>query len=334
MPSNFWKDLKSPFFVLAPMEDVTDTVFREVVLGISDPNILKVVFTEFTSTDGLMDERGFDRVSERLIVNGTEKKLLISNEIKLVAQIWGNDPEKFRNSAEIISKMGLFDGIDINMGCPVKKVVKKNTCSALIRKPDLASEIIEATKSGTNLPVSVKTRIGFNTVVTEEWISVLLKAHPAAITLHGRTQKMQSEGLADWNEVRKAVDIRNQINPDVIIIGNGDVLTYADGIKKREFSGAEGIMVGRGIFHNPWLFNQVTTGILPEEKLELISKHISLYRQTWEGKKSINQLKRFFKIYINGFDGAAALRAQLMETKNYTGLEEILSPIVKPVNTL
>ncbi len=311
------------------MEDVTDTVFRELILNISDPSVLKVLFTEFTSTDGLMDHRGFERVSERLVTNQTEIALIKQTNAKLVAQIWGNDPEKFRQSAELITRMGVFDGVDINMGCPVKKVVKKSTCSALIKMPELAKEIVQATMEGTNLPVSVKTRIGFNEVVTEKWVSHLLEVKPAAITIHGRTQKMQSDGLADWNEVRKAVDLRNAICPETIMLGNGDVLSYADGIEKAKSTGVEGIMVGRGVFQNPWMFNASTTVIPLEERLRVLEQHVRHYEKTWGGTKNVNTLKRFFKIYANSFPGAADFRAKLMETRGYKDIYQVVDEFSK-----
>lgn len=314
---NFWNDLKAPFFALAPMEDVTDTVFREIVMSVSSQEVLKVVFTEFTSTDGLMDSRGFERVSERFIVNESEIEILKKNKIKLVAQIWGNEPEKFFKTAQLVNEMNLFDGIDINMGCPVKKVVKKNTCSALIKFPELAAEIIDATKKGSSLPVSVKTRIGFNEVVTEEWIGHLLNTDIAALTIHGRTQKMQSEGYADWNEIGKAVSLRNKIGKETLILGNGDVDSYEDGIHKVRKTGVEGIMVGRGIFKNPWMFNHNLPELSIDDRLNLMQEHIELYEKTWGGKKNFNVLKRFFKIYVSNFGGAGKMRADLMETKNY-----------------
>src|SRR5512133_1869676 len=154
---NFWQTLTKPIIALAPMEDVTDTVFREVVLSVSDADALNVVFTEFTSTDGLCHEKGRPKVIERLLVNASEMQVLKSRNTKLVAQIWGSDPEKFRQSAKLITDINLFDGIDINMGCPVKKVVKNKSCANLINFPDLAKEIIYATTEATHLPVSVKT---------------------------------------------------------------------------------------------------------------------------------------------------------------------------------
>jgi tRNA-dihydrouridine synthase len=323
--NNFWKDRNNPFYILAPMEDVTDTSFREVIMSVSDPEVLNVLFTEFTSTDGLMDSRGYERVSERLRINASERKLLKERNIKLVAQIWGNDPEKFLKTAQMLSKTGDFDGIDINMGCPVKKVVKKGTCSALIKTPDLAAEIIQATKEGASIPVSVKTRIGFNTVVTEEWLGHLLEQDIAALTIHGRTQKMQSDGLADWNEIGKVVKLRESLEKESAIIGNGDVDTYAFGAEKINQYQLDGVMVGRGIFKDPWIFNKNQKEPTIEERVELAMLHIRLFDNTWGGIKNYNILKRFYKIYINSFKGAGALRAELMETKTAKEASAVLS---------
>lgn len=328
--NSFWQEFKSPFFALAPMEDVTDTVFREIVMSVSDPTVLKVVFTEFTSTDGLMDSRGFERVSERLAVNNSEKEILKQGNIKLVAQIWGNNPDNFYSSARLISDMNIFDGIDINMGCPVKKVVKKNTCSALIKAPDLAKEIIFATKEGGSLPVSVKTRIGFNNVITEDWALHLLECDINALTIHGRTQRMLSEGLADWNEISKVVKLRNDLNKKTCIIGNGDIDSYTSGYKRIENTKVDGIMVGRGILKNPRIFNSTPDTLSRNAKLNLMRKHIELYEATWAGKKNFNVLKRFFKIYTNNFRGAGKLRADLMETKNYKEAIDIIKHTYSP----
>lgn len=321
---SFWQDTKDPLFVLAPMEDVTDTVFREVVMMVSNPEVLSVLFTEFTSTDGLLSEKGYAKVAQRLVVNKSEKELLKRCNTKLVAQIWGNDPEKFYKSAQIITKMGHFDGIDINMGCPVKKVVKKNTCSALIQYPDLATEIIKACQDGTSLPVSVKTRIGFNNIITESWISTLLKTKPAAITIHGRTQKQQSDGLANWNEIAKAISLRNEESPLTRIIGNGDVITYADGRQKTVQHNLDGVMVGRGIFKNPWMFNFQSNEITMEERKNLLIFHTQLFEKTWGSNKNFNELKRFYKIYINSFSGASQLRVGLMACKNYSEVYKLM----------
>ncbi|GAB1454294.1 tRNA-dihydrouridine synthase [Draconibacterium sp.] len=320
--NNFWQNIDKPVFSLAPMEDVTDTVFREIVIGMSLPGKLNVVFTEFTSVEGMNHPVGRTRVSERLSVNNSERELLKKLNIKLVAQIWGRNPEIYNNIAKYITENYEFDGLDINMGCPVKKVVKQGACSALIGEPSLAKEIIAATKEGTHLPVSVKTRTGIKQHQTEEWISQLLEAEPAAIILHGRTQRMQSDGDANWEEIAKAVQLKNQINPKIPLHGNGDVISYEDGLIKIAEIGVDGVMVGRGIFQNPWLFNPEKTGISKEDQIEKLLAHTHLFEKTWSGKKNFNILKRFYKIYMNSFEGAAKIRADLMEVKNF---EEVYS---------
>ncbi len=321
---NFWQDLKKPVFTLAPMEDVTDTVFREIVLSVSDPECIHVLFSEFMSTDGFTHEVGRPRVKHRIQINDSEIKLLKETGVKIVAQIWGTKPENFAATARSICEEGLFDGIDINMGCPVRKIVKQGGCSALIGQPELAKEIIYATQEVSTIPVSVKTRIGLKKVVTEEWIGHLLETKPVLITIHGRIQKQQSEGLADWDEVAKAVKLRDESGIDTLIHGNGDVMSYEDGMNRAEQYNTDGIMIGRGIFHDPWFFNKETVEKLPEERLRLLWKHASLFTNTWSKEKNFAILKRFFKIYTSGFYGAAGIRAQLMETNSLQEVEEVL----------
>lgn len=287
------------------------------------------MFTEFVSVDGLCHSKGRDAVMHRLYVNDTEQKLLKNTNTRLVAQIWGNDPEKFNQASKLISELGGFDGIDINMGCPAAKIVKQGACSALIGQNQLVSEIIQATAEGSSLPVSVKTRTGIKQHITEEWISHLLSCNLSAITLHARTQKMMSEKPADWSQVKTAVEIRNKSNIPVKIIGNGDVSNYSHGIELIKYSGADGAMTGRGIFSDPWFFNPDVKTPSIKQKLSLLLKHVQLFENTWESSKNYNILKRFFKIYVHGFDGAAALRAQLMETKTATEAISITSGYLK-----
>ena len=227
----FWANINVPIFALAPMEDVTDTAFRELVVRLSAPGALHVVYTEFTSVDGMNHPAGKKRVGERLVVSPSERKILQQKGIRLVAQIWGKNPEIFHKVAKEITEQYQFDGLDINMGCPVKKVVKNGCCSALIGQPELALEIINAVKEATDLPVSVKTRTGIRVHETERWISQLLKASPAAIILHGRRQTQQSDGLADWNEIQKAAELRNEFTPSTRILGNGDIFSYQQGLE-------------------------------------------------------------------------------------------------------
>lgn len=310
--------------MLAPMEDVTDTSFRELVMRISDPAYFQVVFTEFTSTDGLCHPVGRPNVISRLRINDSEREVLKAKGMKIVAQIWGANPEKYYEATRMICREFDFDGIDINMGCPVKKIVKQGACSALIGQPALAAEIIQATKEASNIPVSVKTRTGIKKHDTENWIGHLLKQDPAALILHCRTQKDQSEVPADWNEITKAVAVRDASGKDIPLYGNGDVMSVEDALQKVETTGANGVMVGRGIFHNPWIFNRPQPEITVKDKLELLWKHVELFTQTWGTDKNFAILKRFFKIYTSNFHGAAHLRAELMETNNAGEVRQVL----------
>ena len=322
--SNFWDELQKPIFALAPMEDVTDTSFREIVAGLADPKYLSILYTEFTSVDGMNHPVGKIRVGERLIVSESERQMLMKKNIKLIAQIWGRKPELFHKIAAEITAEYNFDGLDINMGCPVKNVVKNGCCSALINEPNLAKEIILATKEATHLPVSVKTRTGIKTHNTEDWIANLLEAKPAAIILHGRTQKQQSDGLANWDEIAKGARIRDQINPGTRFLGNGDVLSVMQGEALCQKYQLDGIMVGRGIFHNPWFFNPLRQSPSKAEKLQQLLLHTILFEQNWGEKRDLNILNRFYKIYTNDFPGAAKLRADLMEAKSFEEVYQII----------
>lgn len=323
--NDFWKELPASFFALAPMEDVTDTVFRELVLSVSDPGNLNVLFSEFVSVEGLCHPKGREAVVHRLRINETEQQLLKHRHSKLVAQIWGANPEKYYEAARYIAETFEFDGIDINMGCPVAKIVKQGACSALIGQYELVNEIIQAVREGSGMPVSVKTRTGIREHQTEVWISHLLKTGVSAITLHARTQRMMSEKPAEWEQVKLAVELRNQLNPQVRILGNGDVESLKHGFKLMKFASADGAMVGRGIFNNPWLFAAENTERSVDEKLLLLNNHISQFASTWGNTRNFSLLKRFFKIYIHGFDGASALRGQLMEAHNYTEALDLLA---------
>ena len=323
--SNFWNELQKPIFALAPMEDVTDTSFREIVARIADPQYLSILYTEFTSVDGMNHPIGKVRVGERLLVSETEKQILKQKNIRLVSQIWGRKPELFHKIAAEITAEYEFDGLDINMGCPVKNVVKNGCCSALINEPILAKEIILATKEATHLPVSVKTRTGIKNHDTEIWISQIMETRPAAIILHGRTQKQQSDGLADWEEIAKGARVRDRMNPETRFLGNGDVLSVAQGEELCEKYSLDGVMIGRGIFHNPWFFNPRLNSLSKAEKLQQLMLHTQLFERNWDTKKNLNILKRFYKIYTNDFPGAAKVRAELMEAKTYSEVYQIVN---------
>jgi tRNA-dihydrouridine synthase len=233
-----------------------------------------------------------------------------------VAQFFGSKPENFYFCAKLAVELG-FDGIDINMGCPAGKIVKQDSGSGLILNPKLAQEIIRETKQGAgDLPVSVKTRIGYNTIVTEEWISQLIEAKPDAIIVHGRTMKEMSKVPAHWDEIEKAGKLCREAG--IPIIGNGDVMNYAEGLEKAKQYNLDGIMIGRGVFSNPWIFDPSVDPALktPQERIALLTKHIENFVELWGTNKNFDVMKRFIKIYISGWPGAKELRDELMKIKS------------------
>lgn len=285
------------------MDDVTDLVFRQIVAENARPDVF---FTEFTNCDGLCSA-GKDKLLPRLKFTDIQHPI--------VAQIWGTHPDTYRQTAQLCQEL-MFDGIDINMGCPEHNITRQGACSALINNPELAKELIQAVKDGApNLPVSVKTRLGVKQIETERWISFLLEQDLAAITIHGRTAKEMSKSAVHWDEVKKAVDLRNQSGKETLIIGNGDILSVEEGLQKISETGIDGIMIGRGIFHNPWIFEKSPNSHSIQDKIKLAIKHLQLFDETYGQTKNYNIMKKFFKSYINGFDGASEFRAKLMETQ-------------------
>ncbi len=285
--------------------------FRQIVTSCGKPDVM---FTEFVSCDGLCSEKGKPKLMPHLAFK--------DNERPIVAQFFGAKPENFYKCARLARELG-FDGIDINMGCPAGKIVKHDSGAGLILNPELAKEIIRETKRGAGeLPVSVKTRIGYNKIITEEWVSHLIEAEPASITLHGRTMKEMSKVPAHWDEIGKGAVLCRKA--EIPIIGNGDVMTCVEGVAKAEQYGLDGIMVGRGIFSNPWFFDPSVdpAAKTPKEKIELLKKHIALFTELWGNNKNFDVMKRFFKVYISGWPayrdrgGAKELRAKLMASKN------------------
>lgn len=298
---DFWQKLKKPIFCLAPMEDVTDTVFRQIIASVSPPDVF---FTEFTNIDGLFS-KGKDKVITRL--------LYTKKENPIIAQVWGINPDLFYKAGKLIEEMG-FDGIDINMGCPQRKIIKNGSCSALIKNHKLASEIINATKKGVkNIPLCVKTRIGFNTIETDSWITFLLKQDIDCLVIHGRTVKEMSDVPVHWDEIKKAADIRNSLNKSTIIIGNGDIKSYQDGMEYTKKYGTDGVMIGRGIFSNPWFFNPQRNALVndPKTMLALLLTHMKLFNKTWGHSKNFAIMKKFYKMYISNFTNAKTLREEL-----------------------
>ncbi len=312
--ANFWKKLPRPFLALAPMQDVTDFVFREIVTDCAKPDVL---FTEFTNVDALTS-RGYE--------NAVRNFRYSEKQRSIVAQIWGTDPKNFFQTAQIIRKLK-FDGVDINMGCPDRAVVKGGGGSALIKTPKLAKEIISAVKKGAgDMAVSVKTRLGFDKIITDEWISFLFKQKLDALIIHGRIAKKKSEGLANWDEIEKVVLFKNSISPETIIVGNGDVKSYKQALKMHKKYKVDGVMIGRGVFANPWIFEKTveTKKRTKNEYLELLLKHAKLYHDTWGDTKNFAVMKKFFKVYVKGFAGANELRQNLMMCENYFQVKKLV----------
>lgn len=311
--TNFWKTLKTPVTALAPMDDVTDFVFREIVATTAKPDVL---FTEFTSTDALFS-RGHDKVIRKLRFSELQRPI--------VAQIWGSTPENLEKAGKYMEELG-FDGVDINMGCPDKGVMKKKSGAALIGNRGPAGEIIDAVRKGApNLPLSVKTRLATDQESTREWLSFLLSKDIDTLILHGRDAK-GSKNPANWEEIGKAVELKNKINPNVLLIGNGDVTSYKEVLEKHKVYGVDGVMIGRGIFQNSWVFAKSVEALVhsTEEYLDLLQRHTKLFNDTWGKTKNFNIMKKFFKTYVRDFVGADNLRIQLMTCKNYDELALVL----------
>lgn len=320
MKDNFWKTLKKPIFCVAPLEDVTDAAFRYILAKIGKPDIL---WTEFTSVDGLVSDEG--RAAN--LVNFQYDEI----ERPIVAQIFGNKPENFHKVASMVADLG-FDGIDINFGCPDESICKKQHAGSwLIQEPERAKEIILATKEGSKgLPVSVKTRTGYNKSVVEQWAYTILETKPAALTMHGRTRKEMSKVPANWEDIAKVVQVRDEMKSDAFIIGNGDVTTLEEAEDKVNAYGVDGVMIGRGIFANPWLFSgRKIEDIGLEERLETLLEHTRLFDEFFGESKNFLKLRKHFSNYVRGLKGAKQLRMALVNTKNRKEVEDIVKAALK-----
>lgn len=302
---NFWHELPRPFFILAPMEAVTDVVFRHVVANAATPDVF---FTEFTNASSFCSPKGIHSTRGRLAFTDDEQPM--------VAQIWGNKPEEFAQMAHGMKELG-FAGIDINMGCPDKSVVKNNCGSGLIRTPDIAVELIAAAKQS-GLPISVKTRLGYSSVNEwREWLTIILQQNVVNLTIHLRTRKEMSKVSAHFELIPEIKKLRDEIAPQTLLTINGDIRDRKHGEELAAKYGIDGVMIGRGIFSNPFAFEQNSRPRSREELLALLRLHLNLFDQysaELEPRK-FEPLKRFFKIYIRDFPGASELREQLMHTK-------------------
>lgn len=298
--------------VLAPMADVTDAAFRRIIAKYGKPDVL---WTEFVSADGLYHTREIQKIPDS--ENPLMKDLLFDAvERPIVAQIFSSKPEMIEYASALVTELG-FDGVDINMGCPHRAIEKQGAGASLMKNPNLAREIIQSAKRGTQgkIPVSVKTRIGYNKDELKTWLPVLLEEKPEVITVHARTRKELSEVPARWEHVKEAVEIRNMLsNPDeVLILGNGDVRNLDEARQRAQETGVDGVMIGRGIFGNPWLFS----GHIPtiQEKINVLSEHCLMFEALC-GHKSFAVMKKHFGSYITGFKGAKELRIALYECES------------------
>lgn len=340
---NFWKNLKQPIFCLAPMADVTDCAFREIIAKYGKPDVF---WTEFVSADGLAHPKAREKLLIDLKYSEAERPI--------VAQIFGSNPDNIREAAKLCNELG-FDGIDINMGCPDKSIEKQGAGAGMIKNPELARAIIRAAKEGAGgLPVSVKTRIGYNKNEMETWLPELLAEDIAVLTVHLRTRKEMSLVPAHWELMKRVVEIRDKMKKETLIVGNGDVLDLRDGENKIKESGCDGVMLGRAIFGNPWLFSpceggdgalapegvnsQFTSspllpaGFLPlareekvpvREKLKVMVEHTKLFEKLLGEHKNFAIMKKHYKAYVNNFEGAKELRVKLMEANSAGEVETI-----------
>lgn len=313
MKENFWSELPRPFFILAPMEDVTDIVFRHVVSEAARPDVF---FTEFTNTESFCHPEGIHSVRGRLTFSEDEQPM--------VAHIWGDKPEQFRETSIQLAKMG-FKGIDLNMGCPVANVAKKGKGSGLILRPDVAAEIIQATKAG-GLPVSVKTRLGYYEIDEwKDWLKHVFEQDIANLSIHLRTRKEMSKVDAHWELIEAIKNLRDEIAPNTLLTINGDIPDRKTGLELAEKYGIDGVMIGRGIFHNPFAFEKEPREHTSKELLDLLRLHLSLFNKYEKDEiRQFKSLGRFFKIYVRGIRGASELRHQLMNTQSIAEARALL----------
>ncbi len=330
--SGFWAKLKKPVMAIAPMANVTDAAFRRMFAEVGENPLdgargkPDVFWTEFVSVEGLLSEG-----RKKLLVDLKYEK----DEHPIVAQLFGGKPEQFEKIGPLIKKLG-FDGIDINMGCPDKGVERSGGGAALIKNPALAKEIIRAAKRGAGgLPISVKTRIGYRKNEIETWVPALLEENIAALTVHFRTRSEMSKVPAHWDLAPLIVEMRNHIAPRTLLLGNGDITSLDEAKQKAKETGLDGIMVGRGVFGNPWFFSDHTPSV--KEELERLVRHTELFEKIYRSNmkkriKNFDVMKKHFKAYVSGFDGAHELRAKLMEAGDASGVRRIINEYLKRKN--
>ncbi|MCD8809185.1 tRNA-dihydrouridine synthase [Mammaliicoccus sciuri] len=313
MKENFWSELPRPFFILAPMEDVTDIVFRHVVSEAARPDVF---FTEFTNTESFCHPEGIHSVRGRLTFSEDEQPI--------VAHIWGDKPDHFREMSIGMAEMG-FKGIDLNMGCPVANVAGKGKGSGLILRPERAAEIIQAAKAG-GLPVSVKTRLGYYDIEEwRDWLKHVFEQDIANLSIHLRTRKEMSKVDAHWELIEAIKNLRDEIAPNTLLTINGDIPDRQTGLELAEKYGIDGVMIGRGIFNNPFAFEKEPREHTSKELLDLLRLHLTLFdKYATSETRQFKSLRRFFKIYVRSMRGASELRHQLMSTETTDEVRALL----------
>lgn len=321
MKENFWDDLPSPFFILAPMEDVTDVVFRKVIAKAARPDVF---FTEFTNSESYFHTEGKKSLRGRLTFDPVEQPI--------VAHIWGDNPEYFRGMSIGMAEMG-FKGIDINMGCPAPNVFKHGRGSGLILRPDVAAEIIQAAKAG-GLPVSVKTRLGHRDLAEwKDWLGHIFRQDIANLSIHLRTKTEMSKVDAHWELIGEIKALRDEIAPQTKLTINGDIPDYKTGMELVEKYGVDGVMIGRGVFHNPFAFEKEAKEHSTKELLDLLRYHLDVYDHYANKDLGLSKpLHRFFKVYLRDFAGASDLRVSLMATKDTQEIRKVLDAFQEKYN--
>jgi nifR3 family TIM-barrel protein len=316
----FWGELpKEGSVIMAPMADVTDSAFRKIIAKYSragqEGGGPDAFYTEFVAADGLASEVGRPRLLHNFVYSEAERPIM--------AQIFSNNPQNMEEAAKLCVELG-FDGIDINMGCPERNICKQGAGCGMIQTPALAQEVIRAVKRGAQgkIPVSVKTRVGWSTNEIETWIPAILECDVAAIILHGRTRKVMSKVPANWDWIARAAQIVRESGKPTKFIGNGDVMSLAQAREYITKYRVDGVLVARGIFGNPWFFDSKKTSVTVEEKLKVMLEHTELFLKELQDHKNFAVMKKHYKAYVHGFDGAKELRVKLMESDTYEEIKE------------
>lgn len=316
MNKNFWRKLKKPFICSAPMYGVSDEGFRRMLLKYGRPDVF---WTEMMPADGLAHMAETSGLDSKKGSSMMQALRFVRQERPVVCQIFGAKPDNFYKSAVLLKNMG-FDAIDINAGCPEKNIEHQGAGAALIKNPGLVKEIILAVKeAAAGIPVSLKTRLGYEKISTDNWIDFLLGQKLDALTIHCRTRQEEFRGKPHWEEIKKSVSLRNEMKSETIIIGNGGILSLEDvEIKARE-SGADGMMIGQALIGNPWFFKgfaEMSPDAEKERRIKAILEHVVLFEEIFSGLKNFADLKKHFAAYASRFSGAKELRIRLMSAES------------------